>query len=462
MEKIFSIKIVILISATQLCLSGCFKNRFKDLPEETDNLTKDFLLPYNNNLINPDPIINPDVNVDPPIDTLKSDLKVYPMPPLPNIGIAGSKIIDPTFKTTILRISDSSDGNQECLPLYSYWPSVNINSTRILIICNYSGSYRNVFFNFDPNTLTLSNKSQINVAPQTGGSLYTNDIIWSNIDPYTIFGHNNGNKLWSYNVNDKTYTLIKDFSSEVVSGGGLRQMRKSNDDNVFSFTMVDSAKQVVGYFVWEKSTNEILVKNFNSGHTVDEVGIDKSGKFLVVINTDGDSQTVNLETKTITQFNWGTNGWYHYDVGIGTFFTSANDGSHSFLIRSFLNPFSVLKILPGYFGFTTKDCYHYSSLADNELWALISLCNKPPGQPNGGNDGKVNIQAFDNEIFQVATDGSNRVRRIAHHRSIHNAYNDQPHANISSDGQFVIFGSNWGAKGRRDAFLVKIPQAPLQ
>lgn len=430
----FSIKIAILISSTQLCLSGCFKN--------------------------------PEVKLDPPRDvlTLKSDLIVYPMPPLPNIGIAGSKIIDPTFKTTILRISDPSDGNQECLPLYSYWPSVNINSTRILITCNYNGSYRSVIFNFDPNTLALSNKNQIDTAPAGGGGdIYTNDIIWSSIDPNTIFGHNSGNKLWAYNVNSKIYTLIKDFSNEVVSGGGLRQMRKNVDDNAFSFTIVDSNKQVIGYLVWKKSSNEILIKNFSSSHTVDEVGIDKSGKFLVVINTDGDSQTVNLQTKTITQFNWGTNGWYHYDVGVGTFFTSANDGSHSFWVRSFLNPFTILKILPGYFGFTTKDCYHYSSLAENELWTLISLCNKPPDQPNGGNDGNVNIQAFDNEIFQVANDGTNRVRRIAHHRSIHNVYNDQPHANISSDGRFVIFGSNWGnPKGRRDVFLVQIPPASLQ
>lgn len=424
-------------------LFGCFENQFKSLFNQRTNTSPPKEVP--NSII------------------LKSDLSVHPMPPLPAIGKSGSVIVDPTFGTTILKITDSSDGNSECLPFYSYWPSMNKNNTRISVTCNYNGNFKIVFFDFDPNSLTISNKTLILTPPSIGGNLYSSDIIWSGTDSYRIFGHNSGNILWSYDVNTKAYTLIKDFSNDVVSGGGLRQMRKSVDDDVFSFSLVDSSKNVVGFLVWKKSSNEVLLKKFNSdGHIVDEVGVDKSGKFLVVINTDGDSQTINLETKILTQYNWGTNGWYHYDVGLGTFFTSANDGSHSFWLRTFLNPINIIKILPGFFGFTTKDCYHYSSLADNELWALVSLCNKPPGQPNGGNDGKVNIQAFDNEIFQVATDGSNRVRRIAHHRSIHNNYNDQPHANISSDGQFVIFGSNWETpNGRRDVFLVKIPPAPL-
>ena len=91
-------------------------------------------------------------------------------------------------------------------------------------------------------------------------------------------------------------------------------------------------------------------------------------------------------------------------------------------------------------------------LADNELWALGSRYST-----NGGGVQK----AFDNEIVQVATDGSDRVRRIAHHRSVGGSYEDTPKATISRDGQFVAFTSNWGnAGGRHDVYIAKIPPAP--
>jgi hypothetical protein len=90
-------------------------------------------------------------------------------------------------------------------------------------------------------------------------------------------------------------------------------------------------------------------------------------------------------------------------------------------------------------------------LADNELWAMASRYS-----PTGGGV----IAAFDNEIMQVATDGSQRVRRFVHHRSVAGGdhYTEQPKANISRDGRFVAFSSNWGnANGRVDVYVAQVP-----
>jgi hypothetical protein len=72
------------------------------------------------------------------------------------------------------------------------------------------------------------------------------------------------------------------------------------------------------------------------------------------------------------------------------------------------------------------------------------------------------LNPFNNEIVQVATDGSDRVRRIAHHRSLVCVYEDQPKASISRDGRYVAFTSHWGVvNGRRDVYIVvNIPPAP--
>ena len=53
---------------------------------------------------------------------------------------------------------------------------------------------------------------------------------------------------------------------------------------------------------------------------------------------------------------------------------------------------------------------------------------------------------YSNEITAVATDGSQRVRRLAQHNSVDNGYDTEPHGSPSPDGKRAIFASNWGVK----------------
>src|SRR5262249_40002598 len=87
---------------------------------------------------------------------------------------------------------------------------------------------------------------------------------------------------------------------------------------------------------------------------------------------------------------------------------------------------------------------HSSYLADDESWALASFyVGEPPG-------------LFRGEIVQYKTDGSQQLRRLAHHRSVYATYYDTPRPNISRDGSFVAFVSNWGGSGRRDVFVLDL------
>lgn len=58
----------------------------------------------------------------------------------------------------------------------------------------------------------------------------------------------------------------------------------------------------------------------------------------------------------------------------------------------------------------------------------------------------------------MATDGSLAVRREAHHFSIYgDDYYASPRADLSRDGRFVAFTSNWGVPGgRKDVFILRI------
>ncbi|HUV38108.1 MAG TPA: hypothetical protein VMY39_00765, partial [Planctomycetota bacterium] len=85
---------------------------------------------------------------------------------------------------------------------------------------------------------------------------------------------------------------------------------------------------------------------------------------------------------------------------------------------------------------------------DDEGWVLVSAYIGNKLKSNG---------LFRDEIMQAATDGSGRVRRLCHHHSTNRHYWDTPRANISRDGRFVTFTSNWGGANRRDVFILKVP-----
>src|SRR5262249_18342454 len=91
---------------------------------------------------------------------------------------------------------------------------------------------------------------------------------------------------------------------------------------------------------------------------------------------------------------------------------------------------------------------HISMLANNETWALVSTYGSKSG-----------TGPFQNEILQASTGGSGQVRRLAHHHANATDWSQQPRANISHDGRYVAFTSNWGT-GRKDMYVLQIPPAP--
>ena len=67
---------------------------------------------------------------------------------------------------------------------------------------------------------------------------------------------------------------------------------------------------------------------------------------------------------------------------------------------------------------------------------------------------------YKDEIYQLATDGSGNVRRLAHHHSLYKSYYDSPRGVSSTDGKYITFTSNWGDTLREDVFVLKVPPYP--
>lgn len=373
--------------------------------------------------------------------TLKTDYGTYPEPALPALPAAGGTFVDPTFGTTIMRLTDSNDGS-DCRVEYSYWPTVNVDSTKVKALCVNGGVDRTKIWTFDP---TNFKRGSAILMPMLAQSY---DAIWSGSDPNIVYGHSITNLLVAFNASTQTTTTIKDFSGIVPSGGQLNQMSMSADDNVFAFHVTNSSGTPVGYVVWKRSTNTLLLNRTESG--IDEVQIDKTGRYLEAGFTSGNNRIWDLQASppAYTDLTWGVDGFFHHDSGHGTLFTYNGKGN-GIAFRQSSAPHNLTALMP---LSSSNKTGHMSMRANNESWGLIS---------NYNNDGSGVTSPFDNEVFQVATDGSGDVRRIAHHRSVYNDYYDAPFANISPDGRFVAFSSNWGhASGRRDVFIAMIPAAP--
>jgi len=371
-----------------------------------------------------------------------TDHNVYPEPAPPSLPAAGGTFVDPTFGTTIMRVTDEHDG-QSNFNYYSYWPTFNLDDTKFFVACDNSP----ILFRFDPAGFRIISKGPLfdQVLPG-GGYMSTEDAEWSGTNPNLLYGYY-GLKLWAFDVTARTYVLIKDFTG-LVPNGYLGQMSRSLDDNMFAFTLKDPNYAPTGYMVWQRDQNRI-VRNVSLSN-FDEVELDKSGRYLVVKALFGggvDFQVVDLQTG-------GTQGLTdpapdyspgHSDNG-RNIVVGYDDWNNQYTVRSLANPHQFQRVIS--FGSDWSQANHLSMLGDNESWCLISNFT----------NGTSPVGPFRQEIFQASTDGTQSVRRLAHHHSVYRDYWDTPRADISRSGRFVAFTSNWGSTTRRDVFIIKVPQ----
>jgi hypothetical protein len=370
-----------------------------------------------------------------------TDLRVYNEGPPPLLPRAGGTFVDPTFGTTIMRVTDESDGTA-CNNFYSYWQTFNVDSTRFFVACDTNPR----LYSFDPGGFKIVGKQKLFDGPPPGnGYLSAEDAMWSGASPTVLYGYT-GLKLYAYDVASRSYTLVKDFSGELASGY-LGQMSKSLDDNVFAFTRKDSNYKPLGYLVWRRDQNKML-RNANLLN-FDEVQVDKSGRYVTVkakFDRTVDVQVIDLQSGSVEyltdpapDFSPG-----HSDNGRQVV-VGYDNWNNQYTIRKLATPHQFQTVI----GFANdwSQSNHVSMLADNESWCVISNYTS----------GDSPVGPFRNEIFQAATDGTQKVRRLAHHRSVYRDYWDTPRADISRDGKFIAFTSNWGSATRRDVFIIKVP-----
>ena len=381
---------------------------------------------------------------------VRASHEIYPEPDLPKLPAAGGTFVDPTFGTTIMRVTDEQDGPNN-KTAYSNWPVFNADSTYFHINRKGHGA---TLYRFDPKKFKiLARRPLFEKKLPGGGEPVWEGAIWSAKYPEVIYGHS-GASLWAYHVVKKEYQLLRNFADDMVAGGSLTQMTISGDDNIFVLTK--RKRGFVGFIIWRRKDNKILYDEKKIPGHVKRGLADKSGKYVVLLTQQQGEGVVEQKVlhlasgKTVDILDDVHSSPGHPDVGHGSIVGNCN-WTNRVTFRKLKDPHKVGTLLK------FKDWAqgsHYSFLADDEDWVLVSF--------NKGAKKKYKHNVFHREIILLATDGSKRVRRLAHSRSIVKGYWDTPRATISKDGKFVAFTSNWGGSNRLDVFIIRVPKAPRQ
>ena len=408
-----------------------------------------------------------------------TDSQVRPKPPLPKIGPAGFPFQDPVFKSSMLRISDEQtmEGRSVVTPATAFSNPWNTDST---LFCVLAEGAVNIPFRFDPKKMTASRIDGLPVLPDIG-----NEVAFSRRDPNICFGKDRMRKgiaVFDFSVK-KTTGFIDVGKLTGLEVGYMGTLSVSAGDMValiFGGPCQDASPCVFLYDlntkkfrVWNTSEGSVDGKKVaNAPHFTQHSGlIDSGGRYFVTLGP-GVHGPIVWDTATDRIYPVTAENSGHYAPGYGEMINCSRNYAQRSLESGKVDQFKNLMTHPvgePYYAYDSHVSWNNArpNLHVPVLLSSYHILEREDPQC-----------AWGDEIIALATDGSGKVWRFAHHRStVHqrgdnredqarNGYNfwDCPRGNVSQDGRFYMFTSNWEEtlgkdarnRVREDAFVVKL------
>ncbi len=406
-----------------------------------------------------------------------TDREVRSKPPLEKIGKAGAIVTDPVYRARIVRITDDRtdpDGASCVTAAASLQNTWNAGSTRFVLACGGTLTYR-----FDPQTL------KARVDRDTLDMRETPAFSFE--DPDTIYGVGSDPRIGSnrnvleYNLRRKKYRtvldldrVVKDFEGTpglltvsangrlAVPFGGMQdtwQYVLVFDNNTGTRTMLDT----------RAGTVDGKAVDFKFGFGIHLVNIDKSGRYVIISKGQG-GKAPNLvvwDTATNRFGEVAPEGSGHYSSGYGLLVN--NSGTFPHWAQWMLRPLapddlgSITRLIvpdpPRDFGGRYEHSSWNNARPDERAPVFVSVTRYAGAQNPLG--------PWDDEIIAISTGPEHpKVFRFAFHRSKpFGSFWDVPRGNISPDGRFFMFTSNWegtlgrgrDGKPRQDVFVLELP-----
>lgn len=406
------------------------------------------------------------------------DLAAHPAPAPPTLGGANSIVIDPAFFTRIARITDPNTLGSAYVNRSFVTPSSaeqnTWNTTSTLFYVQFDGGWL-IPYGFDPGT--LSSWRLPDPSGSFGGLVLTNisGATFSFNSPSILYGAV-GSGFGQYDFSTNQYSLLLDLATVVASPGHIGDVSTSVNERLatyFGGVSQDDDHYVIVYDQ-HLSTYHILDTVASTidglplatplGWKLHNARLEKSGRFVVMTPVGGTFMEV-WDTQTNAVYAVSNRAEGHHAAAYGAFLnqdTLPGDYGPNWLVRtlSATGPGDPAALLPANAPPYWSDDSHLSwnnANPDGSAPVLISTYHSQASSWGA---------LLDGEIFAVSTSGNaTSVWHFAHHNSIYNGnFWDSPRGNVSQDGRFYMFTSNWAnsvgtdpyGQNRDDAFVVEL------
>lgn len=376
-----------------------------------------------------------------------NDLSLHPMQEIAKPGYLQT-IQDPSFGTTIRRITDIGEGGV-IVPMYSTIQAWNADES-LMILYNQSNGKHELL---DGMTY-LPIRSLDDISPAD-----IEQIFWDHDDPDAFYYPDGQSYEYiKYNVKTKEKTTIvslKEVSncSGHISFGNDVQMPSRNSD-VITFRCDNSTA-----YAYKTSTEQLITFDIEEvGYTAPTVApsgnlfyhrthvYDTTGQRIIELNEK------STEHSCLGQMTNGNDG--HFAIA---FAEGPQGGCIGDIIAHDLTTGACIPVISQGQGYDyPQSGTHISALAHKNTeggWIAASMI----GYDKDGND------LLDQELVIAQVDEGNiKVCRIGHHRSDEDEFDywGEPHPVISPSGTRVLFASDWSGEedGQSiDSYVVELP-----
>jgi hypothetical protein len=414
---------------------------------------------------------------------------------LPAGGAKGTFTFPAPYHTDAVRLTNASDcaGGQDCLWYlgYSYWRNIN-NHTGSPVMYIFVGTDRSRG-GLGP-TLIAYNKITDEV--QNLGPLFDENSVYSyatgegwyfsGTRPTTLYTYFvGGTELRRFDVVTRQFDAdaALDLSAcprpDVcpADAGFINQPHSSDDDRVHSATVQNWDWQRIGCVAYRSDTNQFQYFPVSPGYTFDECHVDKSGRWLLILEMSPswrlDNRIIDLETGATRTIEDVQGGLGHLDMGFGyavgadnynawpngtilvKFDDTATERPVGPLVHfnkrwdlSAVNHVAHGNALPGTAPESQYACGSNASRVPDMADEIICFPLDAARNPDGSLDTLV--------VAQVMTDLD-----AAGGGSPGSDYERMPKGNLDVTGRYFIWTTNMGGD-RLDVFLVKIPAELLE
>lgn len=373
------------------------------------------------------------------------------------IPAKGKIFVDPVFNTKIKRLTDSNE-------------VVQMNGERAIFSIDDKYFFMYIKQKDNKKALRIYNGLTCDLIKEITLPINNYQAVrWSYIPDTIIFPDKN--KLLGINIFTEEITLIKEFGEIIVNetgNPGTPGDLCGGDGNDFD----DSGEWIMlqmksNYFAYNIKYDKFGTKKDLSEYNIDYVTISPSGNYIVLVTYD---KGVFLWDK-----NWNflrlafpndthiEMGYYQgkYECVIGAVYTrdvkkwydKYNFKKSDIVCVEFASG-KIHKLLDG-----EKVQGFYSSTISgiNKKYLYCAIASH-------GFDPKKEWYLYTGEILQVPLDGSQKIKRLCHHRcrthdNSDHLPEDQPELWINHKGNVLLFRSNMGnynIRGKHDLFLISI------